>query len=117
MHLEALLLLVIISSYGIYNVLLDVRFMSRAHPKGILVYLKYSWIVSFILILLLIVMKWVFLSKSYIGERTIIIIIFLPFFGFAIYNTCRYILKKVNELLYTLLNILPSSFPACQVAV
>lgn len=97
MYLEALLLLVIISIYGIDTVLLDIRFMFKEHPRGILVYMKYSWVISFILIASAITMKCVFLSRGYIGEILIIVLIFLPLFLFAVYNTFRYLLRGVNQ--------------------
>lgn len=111
-YLEAMLLLVIFTSYGINNVLLDNRFMSRQHPRGILIYLKYFWIASFILILLIIVLQFVFISEIYIGELGVLVLIFLPLFGFAMYNTCKYIMLKVNNTFIYKLNVLPNSFSA-----
>lgn len=99
LYLEAMLLLVIISTYGIDTVLLDIRFMCKEHPRGILVYMKYSWIISFILIALAIILKWVFLFRGYIAEILIIVFIFLPLFLYAIYNTFKYLLRGVKATL------------------
>lgn len=95
-YLEALLLFVFIIVYGVDEVLLDIRFMFKQHPKGILVYLKYSWIASLILIVLLITLKFVFLPIGYIGEIFIVAVIFLPFFIVAIYNSIKYTMQKVK---------------------
>lgn len=96
-YLEVLLLLVILLIYGIDNVLLDTRFIFKQQPRGILVYLKYSWILSFIFILILIVVRWVCVSyQVYIVEIVVLAFIFSPLVGFAIYNSFKYGLQKVK---------------------
>lgn len=96
MYLEALLLLVLLVIYGANNILVDIRFMFKEQQRGVLVYLKYSWIASLILISALIVLKWAFLFRGYIGEIMIIFLIFLPLIIFAIYNSFRYWMRKVG---------------------
>lgn len=96
-YLEAILLLVIISIYGINNIFLDIRFIFKEHPKGILIYLKYFWIISFVIIFVLTIIKWAFLfSNHYLVEIVILVLIFLPLLGLFVYNCFKYALKKVK---------------------
>lgn len=108
LYLEALLLLVIIAVYGIDNVLLDIRFMFKEHPRGILIYLKYCWIISFITVTSLILLKTVFLPRSFIGEIMITVFILFPLVLFAVYNSFRYMLQGVSYI------ILHENFSLCE---
>lgn len=94
--LEGFLLLILISVYGLDDLLLDLRFMLKEHPRGVFIYLKYSWIIALILIVFLIILKWVFLFKSHFDEILTNFVIFLPLLLMAIYNSYKYRRQKVT---------------------